>query len=81
MDELARRLKYKGNDQDYYVILAMDGETFGHHIKGKVDSFLKPVFEALPQRFDIKMVTISELIDKFPEGPSQTPRNSELRVP
>ena len=76
MDELARRLKYKGNDQDYYVILAMDGETFGHHIKGKVDSFLKPVFEALPQRFDIKMVTISELIDKFPEGPSQTPRNS-----
>jgi predicted glycosyl hydrolase (DUF1957 family) len=76
IDELANRLKYKGNDQDYYVILAMDGETFGHHIKGKIENFLKPVFDALPNRQDIKMVSVSEIVDKFPHGPSEHPRSS-----
>lgn len=59
------RIKYRGTDEDYYVIIAQDGETHGHHIKHSFDKFFRPMLEALPHRHDVKMVTISELVDKF----------------
>jgi alpha-amylase/alpha-mannosidase (GH57 family) len=76
VDTFAQRLKYKQQDHDYYVILAMDGETFGHHVKHAIQNFLIPLFQALPHRDDIKLCTISEIIEKFPKGNSQIPRAS-----
>jgi predicted glycosyl hydrolase (DUF1957 family) len=76
VDSFANRIKYKNQDHDYYVILAMDGETFGHHVKHAITNFLIPLFDALPQRNDIKMCTVSELIDRFPKGDKQTPKAS-----
>jgi hypothetical protein len=76
VDAFANRLKYKPQNHDYYVILAMDGETFGHHVKHAIKDFLIPLFKALPQRDDIKMCTVSEIIDHFPKGPKQTPKAS-----
>ncbi|UYP47395.1 hypothetical protein NEF87_003680 [Candidatus Lokiarchaeum ossiferum] len=76
IEAFANRLKYKNQDQDYYVILAMDGETFGHHVKHAIKDFLIPLFEALPHRDDIKMCTVSEIVDRFPKGQKQSPKAS-----
>ncbi|MHA1729765.1 MAG: hypothetical protein ACTSWY_13705 [Promethearchaeota archaeon] len=76
VENFADRLKYKNQDHDYYVILAMDGETFGHHVKHAIKNFLIPLFDSLPHRNDIKICTVSEIVDKFPIGEMQIPKTS-----
>jgi len=76
VEEFIKRLYYKHNSEDYYVVIAMDGETFGHHVKHAIDNFLIPLFKAVPNRDDVKICTVSEIIDRFPEGVSQNPRES-----
>ncbi|MCF2141434.1 MAG: hypothetical protein K9W44_15360 [Candidatus Lokiarchaeota archaeon] len=76
VETFAQRLKYKNQDHDYYVILAMDGETFGHHVKHAIKNFLNPLFDSLPHRDDIKLCTVSEIIQKFPVRYKQIPRAS-----
>ncbi len=76
IDAFIKRLYYKQTSQDYYVILAMDGETFGHHVKHAISDFLIPLFKALPHRKDIKICTVSEIVDIFPKGFIQVPRDS-----
>lgn len=76
VDAFISRLYYKHTSEDYYVILAMDGETFGHHVKHAINNFLIPLFDALPHRQDVKICTISEIVEKFPIGESQIPRAS-----
>jgi alpha-amylase/alpha-mannosidase (GH57 family) len=46
-----------------YIITAMDGETFGHHRPG-----LEKLLEKIYQEKKIKTMTISEIVDSFPEG-------------
>ncbi len=76
VEAFANRLKYKSQNHDYYVILAMDGETFGHHVKHSIQDFLRPLFQQLPSRHDIQLQTVSEIVDKFPNGAKQAPRAS-----
>jgi len=76
IDEFISRLYYKHTSDDYYVILAMDGETFGHHVKHAIKDFLNPLFDNLPHRNDVRLCTISEIIERFSKGPKQTPRAS-----
>ncbi|OLS14763.1 MAG: seg hypothetical protein [Promethearchaeota archaeon CR_4] len=76
VEAFANRIKYKITNQDYYIILAMDGETFGHHVKHAFRNFLIPLFDALPQRQDIKLSSVSELVDRFPIAGVQQPRAS-----
>ncbi|NMC03882.1 MAG: hypothetical protein GYA24_01660 [Candidatus Lokiarchaeota archaeon] len=76
VEAFANRLKYQDSSKDYYVILAMDGETFGHHIKHAFRNFLVPLFDNLPHRGDIQLCTISEIIAKYPRGEVQVPRPS-----
>ena len=76
VDTFISRLYYKNTSEDYYIILAMDGETFGHHVKHAIKGFLIPLFDNLPNRNDVRLCTISEIIEKFPVGPKQTPRAS-----
>jgi len=49
--------------ENEYIITAMDGETFGHHRPG-----LEKFLEQLYRENKIKTMTISEIIDSFPEG-------------
>ena len=76
VDAFISRLYYRHTSEDYYVILAMDGETFGHHVKHAIDNFLIPLFEALPHRGDVKICTVSDIIDRFPLGEKQSTRPS-----
>jgi predicted glycosyl hydrolase (DUF1957 family) len=59
----------KGNkmiDIDRYVITAMDGETFGHHIPHYERTFLKKVLDLIEEKEIIKTLFISELDQHFP---------------
>ena len=76
VETFANRLKYKNTSEDMYVILSLDGETFGHHVKHAIKDFLIPLFDALPHRDDVKLITVSEIVDKFPKGFTQVPRDS-----
>jgi predicted glycosyl hydrolase (DUF1957 family) len=76
VEAFIKRLYYKHTSEDYYVILAMDGETFGHHVKHSINNFLIPLFQILPHRNDIKMSTISDIVDKYSKGYTQIPRDS-----
>jgi alpha-amylase/alpha-mannosidase (GH57 family) len=76
VEDFINRLHYRNTSDDYYIILAMDGETFGHHVKHAITNFLKPLFKTLPYRQDVKLCTISEIIDHFPIKDSQIPRAS-----
>ncbi len=76
IDTFIKRLYYKHTSEDYYVILAMDGETFGHHVKHAINNFLIPLFQTVPYRNDVKIWNISEIVDMFPKGFTQVPRDS-----
>ncbi|MFX1420230.1 MAG: hypothetical protein ACFE9N_15055 [Promethearchaeota archaeon] len=49
-----------------YVITAMDGETFGHHIKNYEKTFLKKVLKLISEDQNIKTIFISDLDQYFP---------------
>ncbi|MFX1238496.1 MAG: hypothetical protein ACFFAS_11105 [Promethearchaeota archaeon] len=76
VEAFINRLKYTSTLEDTYVITAMDGETFGHHVKHAITNFLIPLFNNLPHRDDVKLCTVSEIVDKFPKGAKQDPRAS-----
>jgi len=52
--------------QDGYLVIAMDGETFGHHHKYYEEKFLRSLLYALEDEADVKLVTLSELVKIFP---------------
>ncbi len=62
---------FKGKDG--YLILAMDGETFGHHHKYYEEKFLRSLLYALQADSELKLVTISELLERFPGRPQFVP--------
>ncbi|MHA1783224.1 MAG: hypothetical protein ACTSUL_07330 [Promethearchaeota archaeon] len=53
-------------DNDRFIITALDGETFGFHIKNYHKSFLKKVIELIQKENDIEIIFISELEYFFP---------------
>ncbi len=63
-------IMYKDKKQDYknnsYIITAMDGETFGHHIKKYEKTFLGKTLEIINENNDIEIVFISDLDKYFP---------------
>lgn len=54
-----------------YLLTAMDGETFGHHRLG-----LEQLLLEIYQSAELPTVTISELLELFPEFVEVTPRSS-----
>jgi hypothetical protein len=61
---------------DYYVITALDGEAFGHHIKNYEEDFLAPVFTALESNEKVKMIFLDDILDLFPSEGEVIPINS-----
>jgi hypothetical protein len=60
------RKLHNDKQNDVYVITAMDGETFGHHIKNYENTFLKKVLDMISNEDEIQMSFISTLDTKFP---------------
>ncbi|MFW9923095.1 MAG: hypothetical protein ACFFDW_07370 [Candidatus Thorarchaeota archaeon] len=65
IDELTKGIDYL--NEDSYIILAMDGETYGHHVKGLIESFLEPFLKKILDNPNMMLVTISELSKYFNE--------------
>jgi len=61
--------------KDGYLIIAMDMETFGHHIR-EYNHFLKEFLEAVEKKREMRMVFISELLQHFPIREIEVPAGS-----
>ena len=64
--EIRTMYKNEEKDNDTYIITAMDGETFGHHIKNYEKTFLGNALEIAQKKDDLSVVFISELDQHFP---------------
>jgi predicted glycosyl hydrolase (DUF1957 family) len=64
-----------GSEEDYYFITAMDGETFGHHIRNYETTFLEKALLLADKDPEIKMF-ISDLQKIFPTGGEIIPKPS-----
>ncbi|HUT79666.1 MAG TPA: hypothetical protein VMZ29_00570 [Candidatus Bathyarchaeia archaeon] len=62
--------------EDYYLILAMDGETYGHHIKGLIEEFLEPFIQRIKNDDDVQLIKIAELPSLFPNKKQVIARSS-----
>jgi len=75
---------------DRYAVIAMDAETFGHHIPGWERDFLTPLFAALTAAVgtaptavpnpaptpEVHLVTLSEIVDRLPAASVVVPRTA-----
>lgn len=52
--------------KEFYLITAMDGETFGHHIPNYEKTFLEEAFRLVKKDTEIQTAFISELHEIFP---------------
>ena len=67
-----------GNSPDEFIITALDGETFGHHIANYERDFLESTYQIIEETKDntIQTVFISDLIDLFPQSGLTNPKPS-----
>ncbi len=62
--------------EDSYVILAMDGETFGHHRAEGIDSFLLPFLEEISILEGIRISSLDRILKRFPLRETELPPGS-----
>ncbi|MBK5112026.1 MAG: hypothetical protein KGD59_03930 [Candidatus Heimdallarchaeota archaeon] len=75
VEEFYQELKGLKNPKkdDYYVILAMDGETYGHHIKGLIEDFFEPLMSKINQDPNVKLIMIAEIPKYFSQEKKVNP--------
>ncbi|MFX1239593.1 MAG: hypothetical protein ACFFAS_12830 [Promethearchaeota archaeon] len=67
----------QNNKNSKYIITAMDGETFGHHIANYETKFLEKTLELVEEDPKIEITFISDLPNIFPTDKEKiNPRNS-----
>ncbi len=75
-DEIIEGMRDWSGDDDSYLLISMDGETFGHHRKGTIETFLSPFLSSIESFDEVLLVTPSELIRKFPSEDASVPSGS-----
>ena len=69
--------KRRKNNQDSYLILALDAETFGHWHKRAFEIFLVPFFNEVERSSgDAKIVSLDFIFNHFPKRPNTIPSGS-----
>lgn len=76
VDRMVGDLHSWSGDGDSYVILAMDGETYGHHRDGAIDSFLRPFFKRIASLDKIRISSLDRILKEFPLKESIVPSGS-----
>jgi len=66
VDSISSGMDAWAGEEDSYVILAMDGETFGHHREGAIETFLKPFFLKMKTMEDIRISSLNTIRNLFP---------------
>ena len=65
--------RLKDEEENSYIIIAMDGETFGHHVKGAIESFLRPFLHEIQKTKDAELLTLGDIVKIFPARKSVIP--------
>ncbi len=77
VEELDTGLEQWMGNNDGYVIIGLDGETFGHHHPELGKDFLPEMFEVLREyKHRIQLATLSEIFNRFPKTPQFIPPTS-----
>jgi len=63
-------------NQDGYLIIWMDWETFGHHKKGFIESFINPFFDKVAESKKVHLVSPDYLLEKYPRKETNIPSGS-----
>lgn len=63
-------------NQDGYLVIWVDWETFGHHKKGAVESFINPFFDKIAESKNIHLVSPEYLLGKYPQKEIDIPSGS-----
>ncbi|GIU70403.1 MAG: hypothetical protein KatS3mg002_1639 [Candidatus Woesearchaeota archaeon] len=74
--DLAEQVKTWTNGYDAYIIIAMDLETFNHHKKKYWQFFMLNFLDAIQKIQEIQLITLSELLEKFPKKKDFIPNGS-----
>lgn len=61
--------------KDGYLVIAMDMETLGHHIR-EYRSFLQEFMQAINSFSDMRLATLSEIFEEFPKKEMYVPDGS-----
>ncbi len=75
-EKMVRDLYQWSGKDDGYVILAMDGETFGHHRPDAIESFLRPFLEEISILQNIRISSLDRILEAFPLKESDVPAGS-----
>ncbi len=63
-------------EDNQYVITAMDGETYGHHIENYAEDFLGTIFTELDSQEDIQIIFLDDIQELFQKKDAVIPINS-----
>lgn len=63
-------------EQDSYIVIAMDGETFGHHRPGAVERFLRPFIETIGESGGAELAAAGRIAETFPGREAVVPAGS-----
>jgi len=63
-------------NQDGYVTIWMDWETFGHHKKGFIENFINPFLVGIAESKKVHLVSPEYLLEKYPQKEIEIPSGS-----
>lgn len=72
--EFVQDLAAFGDGRRCYVVVAMDAETFGHHLRSWERQFLASAFDLIAGRDDIAVGSLTDITALFPTVNAPTPR-------
>ncbi len=76
VSEIVAGMDSWAGEGDSYILIAMDVETYGHHRKGMIETFLEPFLDALMESEYAEIVVPGRLPELFPPLESRVPAGS-----